>query len=224
MRLFGWIGGGNEQRQDAGAGATEPEEKTGEETGGDSGGGNSTSVVEAQETAAIWYGVGLLTRAFMVAEPRPAISALTPEYLASVIRDLVLDGNHYAFVLVGRDGDVILRRVRAPQIIGGPDPRQWYYRGQLPGPTRTVQWEARSAATIHIRILTAPDMPWRGNSPLLKARISTTMLAKVEKAMDAELNAVSGKVLIHPVMPSVGTAARKRSFRQTLATWQGARS
>ena len=156
----------------------------------------------ATETAAVEFGVGLLSRAFMVAEAQPALPALSPEYLAGAMRDLLLHGNHVAYIgIIG--GQIVLDRAASYYITGGPSQRTWFYRGYLHGPTQNMMRQVNQAGVVHLRIGATRISPWEGVSPLAKAGITAQVLGKVERALSQELNAVSGKLLTHPTIPAL---------------------
>ena len=115
--------------------------------------------VEAAQTAAVIYAVRLLSRAFMAAEVMPRIPALSPEYLGSVITDIMLHGEHIAFVRVAR-GQIQLLRASYYNVRGDADPNSWVYLLNLPAPTRPVT-SVRALATdvVHIRMNPSRDPP-----------------------------------------------------------------
>ena len=159
----------------------------------------------ATETAAVEFGVGLLSRAFMVAEAQPALPALSPEYLAGAMRDLLLHGNHVAYIgIIG--GQIVLDRAASYYITGGPSQRTWFYRGYLHGPTQNLMRQVNQAGVVHLRIGATRISPWEGVSPLSKAGITAQVLGKVERSLSQELNAITGKILTYPTIPALETA------------------
>ena len=141
----------------------------------------------------------------MVAEAQPALPALSPEYLAGAMRDLLLHGNHVAYIgIIG--GQIVLDRAASYYITGGPSQRTWFYRGYLHGPTQNMMRQVNQAGVVHLRIGATRISPWEGVSPLSKAGITAQVLGKVERSLSHELNAITGKILTYPTIPALETA------------------
>ena len=162
----------------------------------------------AASTAAVEYGLGLLARAFAVADVSPALPALDAVYRAGMICDLIGSGNHLALVQV-RQGRVLLRRASQWDVDGGPDPETWIYRLTLPGPTRTDSVSALSGQVVHVRWQASSDLPWQGVSPLAAAGITADLLARIEGGLRDEHGALTRLLLTHPgsYLPNDGARA-----------------
>jgi len=173
---------------------------------------------QAATTAAVQFGVGLLARAFAVADVSPDVPALTPEYRASMIHDIILRGEHVAVVQVAR-GRPMLYRAQSHDIQGGYDPRTWRYHVELPGPTSSSRMGALYEQVAHVRYLPRAAQPWRGVSPLAEAGLSTELLGKIEGSLNREFDSLTLSLISHPsgYLPN---ADRRREFAGELSSAQ----
>ena len=161
-------------------------------------GNASRSTARYQETSAVEFAVGLMSRCFSVATIQPAIPALTPAFMASLVRTLLLTGNALHYIDVDLGGGVTLLPASSWDISGGPMPSSWRYRLDLSGPSRTELKHAPGDGVIHVRTNTAPFTPWRGVSPLESAGVSSELLAQMESSFRDESRAKSGFLLPIP--------------------------
>ena len=156
------------------------------------------NAIEAAATAAVEFALGLYSRAFMSATVTPAVPALSPEYLASLIRDAILRGNHLSAIYTGPEG-FRLARASGYDIQGGPNPSTWRYSMELPGPTRTDRLtRIASTSVVHVRVNAALSQPWRGVSPIVLAGITSKMLAKIEDKLSQGQNARTFSIIQYP--------------------------
>ena len=65
-----------------------------------------SNIVNADETAAVEFAIGLISRCFATAELDPPIAAVTPGYLADVARRLLVSGNALAAIDVSLERGV----------------------------------------------------------------------------------------------------------------------
>ena len=169
------------------------------------------SDVDAGQTAAAEFAIGLVARCFAVAELDPMLPAVTPWYMADVGRRLQTSGNAVAALQVDRRG-VTLLPASSFDIVGGPDPVTWYYRAQLPGPTRQETRTLPYASMVHVRANTDPNQPWIGISPLSRAGLSAALIARLELRMSEEANARVGYLVTHGDLSQEQITALKNDF------------
>ena len=156
---------------------------------------------QAERTAAVEFGVGLLSRAFAAAIVEPDIlarTALTPTIREGMIRRLLLTGNAVFAIDVTALGNVRLLPAFTHDVRGGLDESRWAYRLTLPTPSRAETRRTMSRGVVHIRIGADPNTPWQGCSPLLNAGLTSQMLARLEHRTGQEANARAGYVLPLP--------------------------
>ena len=150
----------------------------------------------AVQTAAAEFAIGLVSRCFAVAEIDPMLPAVTPGYLADVGRRLMVNGNATAAIQVSSMGLTLLP-CSGFDIMGGPDPATWFYRVDLPGPTRLESRTLANAGVVHHRINCGPTQPWIGVSALVHAGLSATLAAHLELRLSEEANSRVGYLLPH---------------------------
>ncbi len=170
---------------------------------------------DAASTAAVEFGLGLLSRAFAVATVSPDLPALGAQYRSGLILDLLSRGNHVALITV-QGGGIRLHRASHYDVQGGYDPETWRYHLSLPGPTTSASIDAPAAQVVHVRYGATADQPWRGESPLAAAGISADLLARVETSLRREFAALSVQLVTHPGAYLPNQAAR-REFAQSLS-------
>ena len=136
-------------------------------------------------TAAVEFALGMVARAFLLAEPVPAVPALTPLTLSMLARQTISLGN--AVFEIGRG--LQLRPVAQYSIAGGPAPESWRYsfKQQRPNgedpldidslPTRNVSYEGM----VHVRYMPSPAAPWAGISPFQRAGMTADLMANIEQ-------------------------------------------
>lgn len=89
---------------------------------------------------------------------------ITPEYLASVARRILRQGEALDLIEVRR-GNLQLLRVASYDVAGGASPDTWRYQCDLAAPSGYELRKTPSAGVIHIRQATEPATPWRGVAP-----------------------------------------------------------
>ena len=133
--------------------------------------------IAALETAA-----GLYALAFASAKVEavgPVARAVTPAFLALVVRDLIRRGESVHLIEVDRGG-AMLRPVGSWDVRGGHREAEWFYRLDLFGPSGNVTRFVPSAAALHFRYAVDPARPWLGLGPLQWARSTGTLAANLE--------------------------------------------
>jgi len=160
----------------------------------------------AVQTAAAEFAVGLVSRCLSVAELDPMLPAVSPAYLADVGRRLMVNGNAVAALQVDRRGLTLLP-ASGFDVMGGPDPMTWFYRCDLPGPTRRETRTLAYAAVVHCRVNCGPTQPWLGISPLVHAGLSASLVANLEQRMGQEAQSRVGYLLPHSDLSDAQIAA-----------------
>ena len=150
--------------------------------------------VNADETAAAEFAIGLVSRCFAVAELEPAIPAVTPSYLTDAARRLMLRGNAVAAIQVDRRGLTLLPAASF-DMAGGPDPMSWRYSLELPGPTRNETLPMPYAGVVHVRMGQDAAQPWYGVSPLTRAGLTAAVVSRIEQRLSEEARSRTGYLL-----------------------------
>ena len=130
------------------------------------------------QTAAVEFCLGMISRAFMLAEPYPAVPALTPQVKSMMARQLLAQGNAVFEIGIDmarrrRQSRLSLRPVAAYSIMGDAEPASWRYsfKQQRPNgdnPLKTDELPARNVSyegMVHVRYMPPHDAPWRGDFP-----------------------------------------------------------
>ena len=163
---------------------------------------------DAIQTAAAEFAIGLVGRCFAAATLDPMIPAVSPGLMMDIGRRLMTRGNAVYAVVVDRRGLTLLP-VSSFDVTGGVDPATWYYRCQLPGPTRQETRILPYASVIHVRVNVDPYQPWIGISALAHAGLSSALIARLEKRMSDEANSRTGYLLPHRDLSDPQIAALK---------------
>ena len=145
--------------------------------------------LDYSSTAAAEIAAGMIAQAFASAVVTPADNAATrnigPEMLATIARAMILQGEVVYTIDVVR-GEVVYHVGHSVDVIGGIAERSWIYEVTLSGPTETRTAVRRSAAVLHFRQSVDPFEPWRGRSPLERASVTTSFMARLENALRDE--------------------------------------
>ena len=87
------------------------------------------------QTAAVEFALGLIARAFMMAETTPAIPALDPLTLSMLVRQTLAQGNAVFEVDINRaTGNLRLLPVANYKVFGGVAPETWSYAIEMARP------------------------------------------------------------------------------------------
>ena len=149
---------------------------------------NNTSRARPEQTAAVEFVVGLVSRSMMQAVASPAIPALGPSMLSLSARRVLFRGNAVSAIEVARRTGVIsLTPATSWDIISGThDPATWVYLLEITNPLGVMEQRAVPAAgVVHLRI-GETAYPWQGISPLVSAGITASQLARVEKRLQED--------------------------------------
>ena len=164
---------------------------------------NSANPADVGGTAAVEFALGMVARAFMAAEARPAIPSLTPLALSMLARQTISLGN--AVFQIGANGNGLLPVV-SYSIRGNAGPESWRYQVRLPfpngdepiDPENLPVTELPQDRVIHVRYMPRPGAPWQGVSPLAAAGLSSQTLAYIERSLSYDARPPSGLILPQP--------------------------
>ena len=152
--------------------------------------------VDAAKTAAAEFAIGLMGRAFALAEV-DGVNIPAPT-LAAIGRNLGLRGNAVFDVLADPVGGLVMMPATSWDIQGGPDPATWTYHLSLGGPSTTSDVTRMGSDVIHCRINSLPESPWAGRSPLTAAGLSAALVGQMELRASQEAGAKAGTLLSTP--------------------------
>ena len=186
--------------------------------------GETGAPADVNRTAAVEFSLGMIARAFMAAEPVPAIPGLNALTLAMIARQTISLGN--AVFQVGANGNGLLPVV-SYSIRGNASPESWRYSVKLPfpngdepiDPENLPVTELPTGRVVHVRYMPRPSAPWQGVSPLVAAGISAETLAKIERSLSYDAQPIGGLILPQP--DGISTRAVQQ-VRAALTTGQGA--
>ena len=191
-------------------------------TGGDPYSDASLGIIDNQsgikadvnKTGAVEFALGMVARAFMFADPVPAVPALTPLTMSMIARQTVSLGNAvFALSVSDRTRALRLMPVAGYKVEGEPEPETWRYelnkRRPVPaddvdedkGVTTNVAWDG----VVHVRYMPRSSAPWLGVSPLIGAGITSDELAKIERSLSYDAGPAAGMIL--PIPDGVGKTA-----------------
>ena len=171
---------------------------------------SGATLAKPSGTAALEASASIIARCFAAADvsgPDQFRQALGPSTLSLIGRALIRQGE-ILFAVEVSNGRVVLLPASSWDIEGGADPETWRYRLVLggPSPTETVELAAASE-TIHIRLQSDPEQPWRGISPLASAAIAGRLSAETMQSLADEASGPRGVLLPIPVDGSDPTIA-----------------
>ena len=143
----------------------------------------------ATATAVVEAAAGIVGRAFAAAEvrgPGPVVEALTPSMLNIIGRTLIRKGEFAAYLDV-MDGMLTISPASDWDVTGRYDPREWRYRLNLAGPSRTMtRANVQAESVLHVQYAADPEIPWRGVGPVQAARIAGRLTAETAQALANE--------------------------------------
>ena len=93
---------------------------------------------------------------------------------------------------VGDNGRPELLRSAASTVYGGPRRESWSYTVNVKGPTVTSTVRTLAGETVHVRLHTDPERPWRGVSPLARAAATGNLASQLLDLLDDARRAGSG--------------------------------
>ena len=166
---------------------------------GGASGGRSLASVHA--TAALEAAAGITGRSFAAADvdgPDMFTSAITPDLLETIGRELIRRGE--LVCLIDTSDGLALWPAQSYDVDGPPDPRRWWYRVTVGGPSHTwTQIGVPAAGVLHFKYGVGPAQPWRGKSPLATAYDSGKLSAETVLSLATEAGQSVGSLLGIPV-------------------------
>ena len=176
-------------------------------------GNTSLSDPDPNTTAAIEIGVGVLHRAFMLAEIEGANVA--PITLGNMIRRMVVSGETVYY----RHPSDELVPVAGYQIQGSFVRSSWTYRLELSTPSgSTFAVNTDSDSVVHLRYSFDEMQPWIGIGPLQRATLSAKLQANMENSLSDETSGTVGYLL--PI-PTAGDDPTVEKFKEDLKKLKG---
>ena len=144
------------------------------------------TTANVNQTAAVEFALGLVSRAFMTAVTEPRIPTLSSLMLSMIARQTVSLGNAVFQIIVERgEFDAPAGRpVQRHRRTCGPESWNYVFRQQRPNGDNpheldTLPQQASPyAGMVHVRNTPHPAAPWRGVSPLIAAGCTADQLAK----------------------------------------------
>ena len=162
--------------------------------------GAAVETPDPAATSALESAAGLYGRSFAVADvapPGPRTAWLTPDVLSHVARALIRSGESL-WVIAVDGGEVRALPCSYWDVRGSTDPRDWWYRVDVAGPSGSVTRSVPAAAVLHFRYSWDPRAPWRGVSPLGWAGSAAKLSGALEANLGAEASGPAGHVLPVP--------------------------
>ena len=181
---------------------------------------SGSGVARPEQTAAVEYVVGLVSRGLTLAETRPVIPALGPSTLALAARRVMLRGNAVFAIHQPRGAPMSLIPVTTWDIVAGTwDPSTWIYLLEIASPLGDFEQRIVPAAgVVHLRI-GETAYPWQGVSPLVSAGLTASQLARIEKRLQED--ATTSVAWLLPV-PDAISAEQTTKLRANIANAAGA--
>ena len=98
-------------------------------------------------------------------------SAITPDLLEVIGRELIRRGE--LVCLIDTSDGLALWPAQSYDVDGPPDPRRYWYRVTIGGPSHTwTQINVPAQGVLHFKYGVDPAQPWRGRSPLAIAAMN----------------------------------------------------
>lgn len=172
---------------------------------------------DAGRTGALEAAAGVVARAFASAELMIAGAVSDrwpPDLLASIGRDLIVDGECLLLTLDG----VTVRASHWDVMGTSPDPDRWRYRASVPAPDGERTINRAGAAVAHPRYSSDPQRPWIGVGPLGRAVDASALAGGLEQRMGQEAGSPVGHLL--PI-PAGGDDTSVSALKADLAKLNG---
>lgn len=147
--------------------------------------GKKTACLMAIQACSNAWGFGLASSA-VASDSDRVTSAISPDFLEAVGRDLLLCGESLWLI---RAGGTKFIRVSDHTVEGTYDPNTWKYRPTMPGPTGGNQQLKKlepARGILHFRINQEKEYPWKGVSPIMSCK-DLDILGALRTAIQSEL-------------------------------------
>ena len=120
--------------------------------------------------------------------------------------------------MIDTSGGLALWPAQSYDVDGSPNPKSWYYRVTIGGPSRTwTQINVPAEGVLHFHYGVDPAQPWRGRSPLGIAADSGRLSSETVLALADESSGPRGSLLGLPVPGDDPTVAGLRSDLKDMA-------
>ena len=179
----------------------------------------SGKTAKATATGAVETAAGVIARAFAacrVEGPPHITQALTPSLMALIGRSMVRTGEIVLAIDIGPEG-LELHPASDWDVSGDFSPRTWRYRVNLSGPSLLYsRSEVPYDALLHPMYSRNPEVPWRGQSPILSAALAGKFSAETLAALADEAAGPRGYLLPVPLDTESPAMAVLRSDLKSL--------
>lgn len=153
---------------------------------------SSASTPNVTDTSAIEIAVGVIGRAFALAEVEGAV--IEAAIVSAIARSLIIRGEA-VFLYDG----IELLQPASYEIEGSYRRETWRYTMEFPTPSgHTVSMVAGTSRVMHARYSFDAAQPWLGIGPLSRANLSGELQANMERALRDESSGAVGYLLPIP--------------------------
>ena len=183
----------------------------------------ATGQANVHQTAAVEFGLGMVGRAFMLAETSPAVPALTALTLSMLGRQTISRGNAvFEIFLDPATGNQRLLPVEEYEVGGDVEPSTWRYSIKRSRPTgEPVTRNVPAAGIVHVRYEPPASAPWAGVSPLVGAGVTATQLARIEQSLAYDAQIPTGALM---PLPDGATTKQVKGIANAVSAGKGALS
>ena len=181
----------------------------------------TTGQGNVHQTAAVEFALGMVGRAFMLAETTPPVPALTALTLSMLGRQTISRGNAvFEITIDPATGNQRLLPVAEYEVSGNVEPSTWRYSIKRARPTgEPVPRNVPSPDIVHVRYEPPASAPWAGVSPLVGAGVTATQLARIENSLAYDAQAPTG--LLMP-MPDAASTKVTTAVKNAITNGKGA--
>ena len=127
----------------------------------------------------------------------PALAGIDAPLLGLIGRSLATAGNFVAAIRVDA-GAVKIVPASSYDITGDADPASWRYRCDFIGPSGSTSETLAGDSVLHIRVGADRSSPWRGVSPLKKAKSTAKLAGLIENSLSKEMSKPVGLIATLP--------------------------